>query len=175
MDRLNPNAKGSVQDFLANAPEEARKAIAQEEGTKETESEKKKSVLDLLREDFPNAPSQEQVNSWRQAFGDVQVFVPSKEQFYIFRPLRRIEYSNIAQGISKFRNSSAAQADPTLVDKQLHERVIGACILAPADLISNPDKLNMVPAGLFPTLFELIMAASMFMTPEAAMGSTYKL
>lgn len=174
MDALNPNAKGTAEQFLANAPEEAKEAIQAEE-TQEPEVKAEKSVLELLREDFPNAPSQAQVDSWRQAFGDVQVFVPNKDRFFVFRPLRRIEYSNIAQGIAKFRNTSAAQADPTLVDKQLHERVIGACILAPSDLVSNPEKLNMVPAGLFPTLFELIMAASMFMTPESAMSSTYKL
>lgn len=170
---LNPNAKGSVEDFLAGAPEEA--GITEPTKTSDTTKESsKKSMIEAFREDFPSAPPAEVVESWKEAFGSVSVFV-ANESYYIFRPLRRVEYSRIAQQVNQLRQTGSAQQDPSIVERQLQEKVVGACILAPSDLVSNPTKLNMLPAGLLPTLFELIMSLSMFFSPEAALSNTYKL
>ena len=169
---LNPNAVGTVNDFLENAPVEE---VPTEEVSEETpEVEEPMDPIDALGIDFPDAPGRDLIEQWKAGFGAVHAFVPNQKEAYLFRPLRRMEYTRIAQDMARLRESAAAQDDPTIIENQTHERVVSACVLYPRDLVS-PEKLNFSPAGLFQTLFELIMRNSHFVSPEAALQACYRL
>ena len=167
---LNPNAAGTVDDFLENAPEVAEKEALIEE----LEEDGPKDPIEALLMDFPDAPSREQIEQWKDSFGAVHAFVPSSNEVYLFRPLRRVEYTNMARDIAKLRESPSAQQDPTIVENQTHERVVGTCVIYPRAVVSH-ENLNMAPAGLFSVLFELIMRNSHFVSPEVAMQACYRL
>jgi len=169
---LNPKAKGTVDDFLANAPD------MEEDQVEELEEEEEEAVvldpIDALLMDFPNAPQKEVIEKWKAHFGSVHAFVPNGNEAYLFRPLRRVEYTNIAKDIARLRETAAAQADPSMVETTTHEKVVSAAMLWPNDL-GSLEKIQNSPAGLFTTLFELIMRTSHFIAPEQAMASCYRL
>lgn len=172
---LNPDAKGTVDKFLASAPD-LEEAKSEPEVAEEAAEEERPPVdpIDALLMDFPKAPNRDTIENWRQHFGAVHAFIPTQNECFLFRPLRRIEYTSMAKELSRLRESPSAMEDPTIVENQTHEKVVQTCLLYPRDLIS-PEKLSMSPAGLFQTLFELIMRNSHFVSPEAAMAACYRL
>lgn len=168
---LNPKAAGRVDDFLANAPTpEPSEVISEEESSEDLGP---MDPIDALLMDFPDAPSREVIEQWK-AQSSVHAFVPNQNECYLFRPLRRLDYTRIAQEMNRLREQQSAQEDPTMVENQTHEKVVGSCLLYPRNLMT-PERLSFCPAGLFQTLFELIMRHSHFVSPEAALNACYKL
>jgi hypothetical protein len=156
---LNPNAKGSL-----------------EEAVEEVETpEEEQDALDLLRLDFGDLiPERSIIEGWKAMYGGVNCYIPSADEFFMFRSLKRLEHRNISRDMQRLQESASAEQDPTIVEDQLHERVVQACILLPSDLMSA-DRLNNAPAGLFRTLFNLIMEHSHFVAPERALASCIRL
>lgn len=171
---LNPNAAGSVADFLANAPD--MEPVAEETPEAEDAEAAPEPVdpIDALLMDFEGLPGRDVIEMWKERFGGVHAFVPNNSEVYLFRPLQRLQYTTIAKDLARLRQSASAEEDPTVVENMTHEKVVTACLLHPRELIS-PDKMNFCPAGLFSTLFELIMRNSHFLNPEVAMQSCYRL
>ena len=156
--------KDSVSEFLTEEDEE-------KESVEETE-EPSKEPLDVIAEQFPDAPNRQTIETWKSSFGSVNAFVPEGDKLYLLRPLRRLEHKTIAREVRQLANSAIAQEDPAIVEDQLHEKVVTMCMLYPR---ADASFLSMSPAGLMPTLFNLIMEQSKFLSPERAMSSCYKL
>jgi hypothetical protein len=141
-------------------------------GEETSESEVAKTPLQIISEEYPDAPSIEAMTAWKAAHGSLHAFAPDDETVFLFRPLKRIEHKNITRDIRQLADSSAAQSNPSLVEDALHEKVLQACVLHPRvslETFTNSD------AGVIPTVFNLVMEHSKFISPERALASCYKL
>lgn len=158
---LNPNAK-TLRDL--------------EEDKEELELElEEMDPTDALQRHFgPSFPSKDLIQRWKTEFGRVDCYMPEEDEVYLLRPLRRGEWARIIQESRVLAQSAAASQDPTIVDNQLHERVVGQCTLYPNDLTS-PTGVALKPAGLYQTLFNLIMEYSHFISQERALASCTRL
>ena len=156
----------AVNEFLeADEPEDVQPEVQEEE-------EEFLDPLDAMAKQFPNAPSRKIVEGWKELYGDVYAFVPDPGSLYLLRPLRRIEHKNIAKDIRTFSEGAAAREDPALVEEMMHEKVVMLCLLYPA---ATPNFLTMSKAGLMPTLFNLVMEHSKFLSQQKALEVCYKL
>tara|TARA_A100001011_G_scaffold393992_1_gene485295 strand:- start:1238 stop:1708 length:471 start_codon:yes stop_codon:yes gene_type:complete len=138
----------------------------------EVTSTEAKTPLEIISEEYEGAPSVETMTSWKATYGALHAFAPDNETIFLFRPLKRIEHKNITQDIRQLSESNAAQANPLIVEDALHEKVLQACVLHPQvglETFTNSD------AGVIPTIFNLVMEHSKFISPEKAMASCYKL
>ena len=165
--RITPKTAPSVDSFLEGDGNE----------DEQNQGEKKEEVvpmdpLDAIAEQFKGAPSRAVIEGWRTSFGSVYAFVPDKDSLFLIRPLRRIEHRSIGRDVRQLAKSAAAQEDQSMVEEQLHEKVVTMCMLYPQ---VTPNFLTMSPAGLMSTIFNLIMEHSKFMSPETALDSCYKL
>ncbi len=132
------------------------------------------SAIDALLEDFPEAPARELLETYKERFGSIHAYVPSAEELFLFRPLRRIEHRTMAGDIAQLSETEMAKVNPRFLEDQLHEKVVAACVFFPRGLTSA-ENLNMAPAGLFTTLFNLVMENSHFVAPERALAQCYRL
>ena len=154
----------AVDEFLAVDDTDA--------STPETDEEEFVDPLDILAEQFPDAPARRTIEGWKEIYGAVYAFVPDQTTLFLLRPLRRIEHKNIAKEIRILAEGPAGREDPSIIEEQLHEKVVNLCMMYPA---MTPQFLTMSPAGLMPTLFNLVMEHSKFISPDAARNSTFKL
>ncbi len=148
---------------------------ADEPEVKEPEVEEEEEILDPLdamAKQFPDAPPRRMVEGWKELYGDVYAFVPDATSLYLLRPLRRIEHKNIAKEIRMFSEGPTAREDPALVEEMMHEKVVMLCLLYPS---ASPQFLTMSKAGLMPTLFNLVMEHSKFLSQQKALEVCYKL
>lgn len=158
--------KKAVNEFLEADEPEAEEA---------PEVEKEEEILDPLdamAKQFPDAPPRRMIEGWKELYGDVYAFVPDANSVYLLRPLRRIEHKNIAKEIRAFSEGATAREDPALVEEMMHEKVVMLCLLYPA---ASPNFLSMSKAGLMPTLFNLVMEHSKFLSQQKALEVCYKL
>ena len=142
------------------------------ETTETEEQEVQRDPIEIIAEEFENSPDVETMLNWKAHFGGIHAFTPDNDTVYIFRALRRLEHKNITRDVRQMSETQAAQANPAIVEEHLHEKVVTACCLFPQITI---DTFNTSPAGLVPTLFNLIMENSKFIPPERALASCYKL
>jgi len=137
-----------------SAGEAAEPVSAAESGAP---GEEQVDMLSLLAQ-IPGAPSQQQINAWKQQFGKVYVFPVDMKEMYIWRPLRRREWQAIqAAGSDGLANDEA----------KFQEHVVLKAILWPQ---LDPVQLSLVRAGLIPTLFGVIMHGSYFFSPDFALS-----
>lgn len=164
--RLNPNGK-SVDEYLAeDAADEAGPAEAKKE------KEAPKDPLEEIPEKFPGAPKTETLRGWKEVYKGLYAFVADKDSIYLFRSLKRLEHKAIMHDIRAVAESERGRADPQFVEDQHHERVVNLCLLHPP---VKPQFFTESEAGLIPTLFNLMMENSKFISAEKALDSTYKL
>ena len=138
----------------------------------EEETVEDRDPLEVISETFTDAPSVEMMRGWKANYGDIFAFNPDPESIYLFRALRRLEHRAITQTVRQLSDTQAAEANPSIVEDHLHEKVLTACLLHP---MVDLDLLNQSEAGLVPTLFNLVMEHSKFIAPERALASTFKL
>ena len=131
-----------------------------------------KTPLEIISEEYPDAPSVETMTSWKSTYGALHAFAPDNDTIFLFRPLKRIEHKNITRDIRQLAESNAAQTNPGIVEDALHEKVLQACMLHPK---VNLDTFTNSDAGVIPTVFNLVMEHSKFISPEKALASCYKL
>lgn len=132
-------------------------------------------AIDALHQEFGSeVPSRQVIEQWKARFGSVHAYVSPTDEFYMFRPLTRLEHRNLRRDMGQLERSASAQEDPGIVEDQMIERTLQACVLVPSDFMS-PDNVNQSPAGLFPTLYELVMLHSNFLRGDQALKSCLKL
>jgi hypothetical protein len=108
-----------------------------------------------------NKPTEEQIEVWRKTYGKVFTIGLDEDEYYIFRPLRRIEWRSLMQALSK-------QPD----ELKRKEAIVQRAVLWPA---LTPDKVSGVSAGTPETLYEMILQCSNFLLPQEAMQCVRKL
>ena len=163
-----PRRKSS-ETMTVTMPEEAE--VTPEE-TPETEAETTTDPFEAIAESFEGAPAVETMRAWKEQYGAVFAFSPDPVEIFLFRSLRRLEHKTISASVRQLSDSQAAAANPSMVEEQLHEKVLTACLLHPAVTV---DMLSQSDAGLIPTLFNLVMENSKFITPEKALANTFRL
>lgn len=165
---LNPKAK---QVAPQNAQPEGPEANIEPDGVIEP-AEEEMSVLDVLRENFGDeVPSSAMIEGWKAMHGAVYTYMPNRDEFFIFRPLKRQEHRNAQREINQVAERAG---DPQVAMDLWNERVVGACMLYPDNMMS-PMVLNSSPAGLLTTLFNLIMEKSHFISGDVALQSCARL
>ena len=137
-----------------------------------TEDETVRDPFEAIAESFENTPTVETMRNWKTQYGAVFAFSPDPAEIFLFRSLRRLEHKTISAAVRQLSDSQAATANPSMVEEQLHAKVLTACLLHPPMTV---DMLSSSDAGLIPTLFNLVMENSKFISPEKALANTYRL
>lgn len=105
----------------------------------------------------PGAPSQQQIDAWKNQHGDVFVSGFSEEEIYVWRPLNRLEYKQLQQTL----------ADPQSgwTELSYEEAVCDKCVLWPK---AEPQYWTLTKGGTASTVSGQIFAQSNFLPPAAA-------
>jgi len=101
----------------------------------------KRSAIELLRDQFPDIDNI--VDSAKEKYGEVYLYIFSETEFYIYRPITRKEYVSAAATCS--------------TEFELEEAVCSTCVVYASVPIVDNSK-----AGTFTVLFNLIQYASNF-------------
>lgn len=105
-------------------------------------------------------PSEEQIAKWKAMFGDVYLVSLSEHENFLFRPLKRQEWTQLTAKIAK------------LPDAKKTEMIIMKGVVFPQLTQSNVAVLT---AGAPDTIRNLILEASNFIEPERAVTLVRKL
>ena len=107
------------------------------------------------------APSEAQIQAWKQQFGSVYVLPFALNELYVWRPISRREWQTI-------------QMNETLVkdENKFQEYIVVRAVLWPR---MTPEKMSFSRAGIVPTLFAAIMHGSYFLPIEYALQTTEEL
>lgn len=171
---LNPNGRKLNQNGpkVVEAPEGPE---AQADDVNPEVEPTEMDPIDMLIADFGSeVPDRSVINGWKNLHRDVHAYVPlGAEEFYLFRPLKRIEFRKLRNEMDEMKRGSAGQ-DPAMMNDMFHERIVGMCILHPSNMLS-PNVLNTAPAGLFETLANLVMNKSHFVDAGQALNDCMRL
>ena len=130
-----------------------------EENTNQPKEKTLGEKLQELLKDFPNAPSQLQIDEMKATHGSVLLAALSEDELFLFRPLTRKEH----------RALNAKIAEGQIAPELFEEQVVSACVLWKS-VQSLEDK-----AGTLPSVFEMIMQNSNFLSPQALSNLVVKL
>lgn len=126
---------------------------------------KKKSQSDFIMQTFKaleKRPTDADIDEFKGKHGDVYLVSLSEKENFIFRPLKRKEWSELMQRFEKAK----------LPDRQRTEGIVMAGVVWP---ILNQANINILTAGAPETIRNLILEASNFMEPERAVTLVRKL
>lgn len=115
------------------------------------------SAKQLLME-LPDAPSQEQIDVWKERWGPVYVFPFDHRTVYVWRPLSRLEFH-------KLRESLSGITDEQQFHVKLQEYVVMRSVLWPK---LEATSLSTARAGLVDTMFGVIMNGCWFFDANLA-------
>lgn len=134
-----------------------------EKNTSTEEQQKTEETLASQLAAFPGAPSDEQIEEWKQKLGEIFCSGFSDTEIFIWRPVTRKEFIALQTGLAQVEN--ATQWD-------LEEKMAELCVLwaTPAGFESFEKK-----AGSLSTLHEQIMQNSNFVNPAMASALVIKL
>jgi hypothetical protein len=146
---------------LSNPPEATAEP---EEEAEEKQIEEEPPTSDKALFAFEGAPDKEQINKWKEQYGEVLVSGFSQTELYVFRPLTRAEFVNLQAHI--------AQSQEQVSTFEVEEKICEACTLwaSPPALESLQTK-----AGSLSTLHEQIMQSSNFVDPRFAASFVVRL
>lgn len=130
-----------------------------EENTNQPKEKTLGEKLQELLKDFPAAPSQHQIDEMKAAHGSVLLAALSEDELFLFRPLTRKEH----------RGLNAKIAEGQIAPELFEEQVVSACVLWKS--IQSFDE----KAGTLPSVFEMIMQNSNFLSPQALSNLVVKL
>lgn len=108
-----------------------------------------------------NAPTQEQIETWKAQFGEVMVSGFSETELVVWRPIKRKEYLAIQEKVQEGK----------LTQPESEEALLNVCVLFSSLSASWQDTKG----GTVSTLVEQIMQASNFVSPAAASMFVVKL
>lgn len=131
---------------------------------KQEEVQEETPNLASLLKNFANAPDETQIESWKQAHGEVLCSGMSETELYIWRPLTRMEFADL---------QAKALANQEQVSNLVHEeQIVNQCVL----WCTEPGgKALTNKAGTLTTLHEQIMQNSNFVDPRMAAALVVKL
>jgi hypothetical protein len=127
------------------------------------QEEKKEPTLRDILDALPGAPSEEQIEEWKQEHGEVFCSGLSTTEIYVFRPVSRQEF--VAQQMQLAQAQDATQF-------HAEEMVVESCLLWGSD---DGMKSLQTKAGSLSTLHEQIMQNSNFVNPSVASALVIKL
>lgn len=147
---------------LDQEPREEWQMTEQEEALLNELLEKKKQEDVILKtyKSLENKPSDEEINLWKQKFGDVYLVSLSERENFIFRAIRRQEWRQLMSQVAKLPEAKRTEA------------IIMRGILYPKMTEANVAVLT---AGAPDTIRNLILEASNFLEPERAVQLVRKL
>lgn len=134
---------------------------AQDDTPDENPKEEKKPRVDPIMESWgarKKGPSDEQINMWKDQFGEVYLMSFDLNDNFVWRPVTRLEYKNIVQTAKD--------------DAHYQEMLVQRCVLWPQ---IGPEHLTGGKAGTIPTLHSVIMEGSNFLEPDQAVMLVRKL
>lgn len=137
------------------------------------EEEKQKDFIDTVVDQIkhlPGAPTREVINDWKNKHRNVQVFILSGDDVFIFRSITRSEYRKIQSLPEAIRKEIPNITDEDLDDK-FKDAVCKTAILFPENIDQQLETLG----GLSGLLVEQIYFASCLVPPEVAMSSIRKM
>lgn len=126
---------------------------------------KNEPLKDPLMEEFKlleGRPSDEQIDQWKAQHGKVFIIGLDADEYYMFRPMRRLEWRRLIKTLEK-------QQD----DSKYKEAIVMQAVLWPD--MKAPGKMASVGAGVPDTLHEMILQASSFLMPQDALQLVRKL
>lgn len=128
------------------------------EDKEDTQPEEEIKTVDQALKAFPGAPKNDQLEAWKQTYGEILCSGFSETELFVFRPVRREEWINLQgyvqqQGLNQF---------------QVEEQVAQQCVLWASE---QGQRSLENKAGSLSTLYEQILQVSNFMGP--AMAASY--
>jgi len=141
---------------------ELEKNDAQVEQKVEESAAEEKPAFEEYMKGIPGAPTKDQVEQWKQQFGEVLCSGFSETEIFIWRPITRAEFVNL--------QATMAQQEVTQFD--FEDKLVETCVLWASPL--GQESLQ-TKAGSLSTLQEQIMQNSNFMNPAVASALVVKL
>jgi len=129
--------------------------MSEENKTEQTLAEKLQEVLGKR----DNAPTEEQITAFKATYGDIYIAAFDEEEIFLFRSLTRLEYRALQE------QAMAGQIDAA----QHEEQTVRTCLLW-----KSIEDLE-AKAGTIPSLIEMIMQNSNFVSPQIAAQLVAKL
>ena len=145
------------------APVTQPETVTQEEKAPETQKDPSQVVADALST-FAGAPTRDQIETWKQQFGEVFCSGFAETELFIWRPISRAEFVKMQAQVSG--------AKEQLTNLDVEGIVVDTCIL----WASDPGKKSLTQkAGSLTALHEQVMANSNFMDPRLATALVIRL
>lgn len=141
----------------------------------EAEPEEAMSMQDELRKvlsKIPGAPSEADIGRLKKIHGDNAVYVTvfSETEAYVFTHLSRKLWQTVQENMADLQNKGGF--DSAVLQEKMKEKVVQYCMLWPKLPI---EFFHSSRAGVVPSLYEVIMLNSYFLTPQQAMALTVPL
>jgi hypothetical protein len=142
--------------------------MAEEKKQEEAKKEQESQVPDLVQvlSKYPGAPTQDDVEGWKQQFGELFCSGFSETELFVWRCITRREYVNLQKAL-RAPPTEPNQEPPTEYD--FEESVVKTCVV----WSSVPDVTK--KGGTVSTLSEQIMMHSNFMNQAMAAALVVKL
>jgi hypothetical protein len=137
--------------------------VPAEEEKKEEEKKQEKTLAEALAV-FPGSPSQQEIEGWKQAHGEIFCSAFSEVELYVWRPVNRIEFVTM--------QTQLAMSQEQVTQFNVEEDIVKRCLLWASPLgVSGLET----KAGSLTSLHEQIMQNSNFMDPRVAAQLVIKL
>lgn len=163
-------------ELIQKKQKEAAEKAAEENPQEETEDlspeeMQRKMIMELI-DRHPRAPSHEQIEALKAKYGKngVHVLALGEDDIYIYTYLRRGQWDQI-QKLVQASAAGEVGGDP---DRMLQEKVVQYTVLWPKG-VSSPEFLTNSRAGVIPTLYQVVLLNSYFLSPQQAMMLTTQL
>jgi hypothetical protein len=138
--------------------------VTETEEVKEVEESGPPNLPSMLKK-LEGHPSDEQIETWKQQYGEVFVSGFSETELFVFRPLSWKEHKDLTKALS----TPVEEGEEPKTEFDLQELVVDTCLL----WTSVPEFHK--KGGTIPTLFEQTMANSNFVAPQIALSFVAKL
>ena len=125
-------------------------------------------ILDALK-DEENAPTEQDIESWKQRFGKSGVYVMAfgEGNIFVYHHLTRNQWKKIREIMDKIQ-----QGNEKDIEELLKEKVIQFCTLWPQ---LPPNYFEICKAGIVDSLYQVILINSGFLNTQQAMLLTTQL
>lgn len=152
-------------DLSDGEPENAVQEVAAEPtdlaGQVEDAEEYDSTKMDPEEELWEGGPNFQQINEWKEKYGDIYVTTVAPDKHYVWRTLTRFEYRRLVKNLEQA--VSTGQVSQSEANMNNEEQIAEICILYPPyERASTANEL----AGVASTLAQQVMEASAFTPVE---------
>ncbi len=151
---MERNRDTEVESPLEETPQPGHEPTEPDSQDEAPEEKKDEERVDPILEQWKvreKGPSDEQIEAWKEQFGECYLMSFDPRESYVWRPVTRIEYKTILQSAKD--------------DAHFMEMVVQRCVLWPEIDVA---QLTGGKAGTIPTLHSVIMEGSNFLDPDQA-------